>query len=166
MTSVLTFANRGRRLIWLGASLHLYNELSDDELTLSDASALGYWTIATTALFIPDPEATLLGYIGSKSAAIVKGAAVRVLATGNAAFGSAARWWGLRSLVQRSAITYVLFTPILLAAAQKEKETLGVEGWDEALGEAMWQAQSDPTGTGEQLNINITSSPMSGSLPF
>ena len=118
MTATLIYANRGRQLIWLGAAANLYMESTDDELTIDDARALGFFSIATIALFIPDPEATALGWGATKFVNAAKSAATTVLTRANTGFTSVSRWWLARSIAQKSAILYVAFTPIILAAAQ------------------------------------------------
>lgn len=162
MTSTLIYANRGRQLIWLGATANLYMNATDDELTLGDARALGFFSIATIALFIPDPEATALGWGATKFANAAKSAATTVLARANAGFGYASQYWWTRSIATKSAILYVAFTPLLLAATQNEKARTGVEGWDEALGAAMWEAQAVPNT--ERLQVRVST--FGGGLPL
>jgi len=167
MTSTLIYANRGRKLIWIGAAANLYFELTDDEeFDMQEAHetgiALGLFGSATVALFIPDPEATLLGLIGTKAFNAAKSGASIVLSRANSGFGYASQWWWTRTIAQKSAILYVAFTPLLLAGVQNEKARTGVEGWDEALGEAMWEAQAVPNT--ERLQIRVST--FGGGLPL
>lgn len=97
-------------------------------------------TEATVGVFYPDPVATLVGAAITKTGT---GIAQLWWRTGNA-------YWGM-SIAKRSLVTYVAILPFAIASRQQQKMEAGDVGIDEALGEAMWKAQSIPDT--ERLNI-------------
>jgi hypothetical protein len=68
MTSIATYASRGRYMLWGAATAHMYHELTDDEGDyINDALAIGGWVVATGTLIVPEGFATLVGWAGTKS---------------------------------------------------------------------------------------------------
>jgi hypothetical protein len=63
MTSIATYASRGRYILWGAATAHMYHELTDDEGDyINDALAIGGWVVATGTLIVPEGFATLVGW--------------------------------------------------------------------------------------------------------
>ncbi len=68
MTSIATYASRGRYILWGMASAHMYHELTDDEGDyIKDALAIGGWVVATGTLIVPEGFATLVGWGATKA---------------------------------------------------------------------------------------------------
>ena len=68
MTSIATYASRGRYMLWGAASAHMYHELTDDEGDyISDALAIGGWVVATGTLIVPEGFATIVGWGGTRA---------------------------------------------------------------------------------------------------
>jgi len=74
MTSIATYATRGRYILWGMATAHMYHELTDDEGDyIKDALAIGSWVVATGALAVPEGFATLVGWGGSRTLSGIAG---------------------------------------------------------------------------------------------
>jgi hypothetical protein len=101
---------------------------------------------ATVGVFYPDPVATAVGYAMTRTAVGLRSA-----------------WWRLGTafwampIAQRSLATYLVVLPFAIASRQQQKMEAGDVGIDEALGQAMWKAQSIP----ETERLNIPSIPTS-----
>jgi len=68
MTSITTYASRGRYMLWGMATAHMYHELTDDEGDyIKDALAIGGWVVATGTLLVPEGFATIVGWGGTKA---------------------------------------------------------------------------------------------------
>jgi hypothetical protein len=68
MTSIATYASRGRYMLWGMATAHMYHELTDDEGDyINDGLAIGGWVVATGTLIVPEGFATLVGWGGTKA---------------------------------------------------------------------------------------------------
>jgi hypothetical protein len=68
MTSIATYASRGRWVLWGAASAHMYHELTDDEGDyINDALAIGGWVVATGTLIVPEGFATIVGWGASNA---------------------------------------------------------------------------------------------------
>ena len=120
---------------------------------MADVRATAYLGAATAALLIPDPGSTLLGWAATRFAIGV-----------NKRIVSAAMWWAGMSVAKQSAIGYTFMTPFMLEDAQMRKEEMGVEDWDAALGQAMWEAQSIPET--ERLQVPQSVNPFTGGRVF
>lgn len=156
MTSLAQYGSRGRKLIFAHAAYNFQVEVlgeSPRDLDWDDVTATGYLVAAGTALLIPDPGSTLLGWAATRVALGVKQRAI-----------SAAAWWAAQSITKKSAIGYVLLTPAMLDDAQMRKEEMGVEDWDAALGQAMWEAQAIPET--ERLQVPQSLNPLTGGRVF
>tara|TARA_Y100000401_G_C8208723_1_gene167291 strand:- start:21 stop:470 length:450 start_codon:yes stop_codon:yes gene_type:complete len=146
LTALANYGKRGRQLTWLYFAQRWYREITDASLSWDDIRETAYLGGATVSLLIPDPLSTAIGYTATK---------LSRSATGT--FSRASVWWAAQSLARRTAITYVAFLPLTIAANQQSKATQGLEAWDEGLGLAMWEAQAVPSS--ERLKIpTITSS--------
>ena len=103
-------------------------------------------TEATVGVFYPDPVATAVGYAMTRTAVGLRSA-----------------WWRLGTafwampIAQRSLVTYLIVLPFGIASRQQQKMEAGDVGLDEALGQAMWKAQTIP----ETERLNIPSIPTS-----
>ena len=156
MTSYLVYGQRGRKLIFIHAAINWYDEVLGErpqDVGWDDLVATGYLVAAGTALMIPDPGSTLLGWGATKAANFS-----RARATG------ALSWWAKQPIAKKSAIGYVLLTPLMLENAQIRKAETGVRDFDAALGEAMWEAQAVPNT--ERLQVPQAVNPMTGGRVF
>lgn len=156
MTSLVVYASRGRKLIFAHAAYNFQVEVLGEgprDLSWDDLTATGYLAAAGTALFIPDPGNTLLGWGATKAMNFAKSRTLGALS-----------WWAKQPLAKKSAIGYVLLTPAMLDDAQMRKEEMGVEDWDAALGEAMWEAQAVPET--ERLQVPQAANPFTGGRVF
>lgn len=153
MTSLAQYGQTGRRLTWAYFAYRWYREITDESLNFDDVRESLYLGAATLSLMIPDPISTAMGYtytkIAQKLVDTVKGGST---------------WWAGLSLATRTAITYTLFTPVLIAGHQQTKAITSTEPWDEQLGQAMWEAQAVPDT--ERLVVPQSINPMTGSRVF
>lgn len=123
MTSIATYAARGRYALWGGASVNMYLELTDDEGDyLNDALAIAGWGVATGALFVPEGFATLVG-IGLTRFAQGAGWAARAAAAPVAA--------AVSTVIAPVAAGYVIGATVGTVIAE---EIWGEEGAQVALG--------------------------------
>lgn len=73
MTSIATYASRGRYMLWGMATAHMYHELTDDEHDyIKDALAVGGWVVATGTVIIPEGFATIVGWSGTRTLSALK----------------------------------------------------------------------------------------------
>ena len=82
MTSLAVYGSRGRKLIFIHAMWNAYDEWTDGDLGWDDVTAAGYLAAAGTALVIPDPGSTLLGWGATKGSLLAKNLGYRVGAAG------------------------------------------------------------------------------------
>lgn len=78
MTSLVTYGQRGRKLIFIHSMYNAYDEWTDGEWNWSDVTAAGYLTAAGTALIIPDPGSTLLGWGATRTTVLARNIGARV----------------------------------------------------------------------------------------
>lgn len=139
MSSLVNYRKTGRIAF---AAWAWYNFTS--EVAEGDVIGTGLWGAAaleaTIGVFYPDPVATAVGAVLTKTGT---GIARLWWRTGNA-------YWGM-SIAKRSLVTYVAVLPFAIASTQLQKEEAGDVGLDEALGQAMWKAQAVPET--ERLNV-------------
>lgn len=123
MTSIATYASRGRYILWGMASAKMYHELTDGEGDyIVDALHIGAWVVATGTLIVPEGFATLVGWTGTR---VAQGAAIGFSQIGNA-IGAA-----VSTVVAPVAAGYVIGAT---AGTVIANEIWGEEGAQTALG--------------------------------
>ena len=145
MSALVNYRKTGRIAFAAWAWYNFADEVSEGSVvgtTLWGAAALE----ATIRVFYPDPVATLVGAAITKTGQGVAKLWWRV----------GAAYWGM-SIAKRSLVTYIVILPFAIASRQTQKMESADVGIDEALGEAMWKAQSVP----ETERLNIPSIPTS-----
>lgn len=139
MSALVNYRKTGRIAFAAWAWYNFADSVSDKSMT--GTTFWGYAAAeATIGIFIPEPVFTAAGFVITRTASGLKNAWWRL--------GSA--YWAM-PIAQRSLATYLVVLPFAIASRQSQKMEAGDVGLDEALGQAMWKAQSIPDT--ERLNV-------------